>query len=344
MSQLPLKAPAPPQGIIAALVTGFETVNARLELILLPLALDLFLWLGPHLSVQRLLPPIQDTMRAMVGPAGADPATRRNLETLLAALDAYGATFNVFSILSTAPLGVPSLLAGRSPMAVPGGLPLVWSLESVALYLLLAATFVLVGLLLGALYFGGIAQQVRDRRVNWLQLLRQVWGDWARLTALGALALAALALLGLPVVLATGVATLFSPLVGGLVWLAGITVILWVLFYGGFALHAMLLTRRGLFAALWDSARLVQINLPHAAGLFVLVVLINVGLGLVWSIPRPNSWLMLLGVGGHALISTALVAATFVFYQDRYRWWMEMRQTLRARAEAEHRKQQGRKA
>jgi hypothetical protein len=42
-------------------------------------------------------------------------------------------------------------------------------------------------------------------------------------------------------------------------------------------------------------------------------------------------------VAGHALISTALIAATFVFYQDRYRWWMEVRRGLAARAEADKR-------
>jgi hypothetical protein len=95
--------------------------------------------------------------------------------------------------------------------------------------------------------------------------------------------------------------------------------------------------RRGLFSALGDSARLVQINLPPAAGLFILIVLINLGLALVWNIPSDGSWLLLLGLAGHALISTALVAATFVFYQDRLRWLVEMRQSLQARAEAERR-------
>ena len=81
----------------------------------------------------------------------------------------------------------------------------------------------------------------------------------------------------------------------------------------------------------------MQINLPYAAGLFVVVVVLNLGLALVWNIPADDSWLLVLGLGGHALISTALVAATFVFYQDRYRWWVEMRQTLLARAETDSR-------
>ena len=36
-------------------------------------------------------------------------------------------------------------------------------------------------------------------------------------------------------------------------------------------------------------------------------------------------------------LPTRMMAATFVFYQDRYRWWIEMRQTLLASAEAERR-------
>jgi hypothetical protein len=276
-------------------------------------------------------------VRAVFAPAGADAAARRNLQILLAAINDYGATFNVFSVLSTAPLGLPSLLAGRAPAASPAGAPMIWYVDSLPQYLLLVGAFVLLGLFLAAVYFGSIAQQVRDRRLSVGRLVRRVWGDWARLTALGAAGLLAAVVLGLPVLVLSGLLSLVSPLIAGLVWVVGLTVLLWLLFYTGFALHAMFLHRRGLLGALWDSARLVQFNLPHAAGLLVLVVLINTGLALVWNLPADDSWLLLLGVGGHALISTALVTATFVFYQDRVRWWTEMRQSLQARAEAEKR-------
>ncbi len=334
MAQAPLKLPAPPHGVVASLVAGFEAVNARLELILLPLLLDLFLWLGPHVSIRPL---VSRLLGVLAAPPGADAATLRNLEIVRSALSDYGATFNLFSMLSTAPLGLPSLIGGRAAVTTPRGAALTWYVDSLPLYLLLLGAFVLVGLFLGALYFGGIAQQIRDRRLSLALLAQQVWVDWARLTALGAVALAVVLLLGTPVLLVTGVLSLFSPLVGLVVWVLGSTVILWALFYAAFALHSMLLHRRGLFGALWDSLRLVQFNLPHAAGLFVVVVLINVGLGLVWNIPQDDSWFLLLGVAAHALISTALVSATFVFYQDRFRWWTEMRRTLQARAEAEHR-------
>jgi hypothetical protein len=337
MTQTPLKMPAPPKGVVSSLVTGFETINARLELILLPLALDLWLWLGPHLSVSPLVPQVEAALRTIFSPATTDAATRRNLEIIHTMVREFGLTFNIFSVLSTAPLGLPSLIAGRSPIITPAGSPMIWNIDSLPLYLLLVGVFILAGLYLAALFFGGIAQQVRDKRLSWGLLLRQVWGDWAKLTALGALVLAVMVMMGLPILLITGLVSIFSPLLGGLIWIGGLTIILWVLFYAGFAVHGMLLHRRGLFAALWDSARLVQFNLPVAAGLLVVVVAVNLGLSFVWNIPRDDNWLLLIGVGGHALISTALIAATFVFYQDRYRWWVEMRQALLARAEADTR-------
>jgi hypothetical protein len=178
---------------------------------------------------------------------------------------------------------------------------------------------------------------VRDRRLDPARLLRTVWGDWARLTALMALAVLFLIIAGTPMFIISMVFWLINPALGNLAWILAFTLLLWGLFYAGFALHAMLLARRGLWGALWDSVRMVQFNLPHVGSLLVLMVLINIGLSLVWNLPSDSSWLLGLGLAAHALIYTALVAASFVFYQDRYRWWLEMRENLQARAEAEKR-------
>ena len=45
-----ISAPTPPVGVIESFTVGFETVASRLVLLLLPLVLDLFLWVGPRLS------------------------------------------------------------------------------------------------------------------------------------------------------------------------------------------------------------------------------------------------------------------------------------------------------
>ncbi len=353
------KTPQPPLGIVAALAAGFETVNSRLELVLLPLALDLFLWLGPHLSIRTLVVEFVGWLRPT---ADADAATARGLAALRETLLAYASRFNLFSALSTTPLlntiflwllgelgldpnrlaqaqnsilgviplGLPSLMAGRAPELHPAGPALLWPVTDGLQYLVLLGAFIIVGLFLGALYFGGIAQQVRDARVSPNRLLRQVWGDWARLTALTAFLLLVLAFMGVPALLLTGFALLVNPLIGSLMAAIITMTIVWVMFYLGFTLPGIVMQRRGLFGAVWDSVRLVQVSLPQTAGLYFAIMAISVGLSLVWNLPPDDSWLMLIGVVGHAVVSTALVAATFAFYKDRYRYWAEWRQTALA--------------
>lgn len=330
MSAASRKKPEPPVGVVGALVLGFETVNARLELALLPLILDLFLWLGPHLSIKPIVDQALDLLRA---PPGADATMVRSLQIWRSLLADYGQRFNLFSVLSTAPMGLPSLMAGRAPALRPGGPPWLWGVQNPLAYFLLIGVFALAGLFLGALYFGGIAQQVRDARLNPGQLARQVWGDWLRLIALVALWVFLLTIFGLPALLFAGLLALISPIIGSLFTFLASMLGLWALLYMGFTLHGIVLQRRGLLGALWDSIRLVHRNLPPTASLFAVVLLLSAGLSVLWNIPADDSWLLLIGVAGHAVVSTALAAATFTFYKDRYRQWMETRQTIQAQTE-----------
>lgn len=315
---------------MASLTAGFETVNAQLGLILLPLALDLLLWLGPHVSAQpRQL--LEDTLRWLGGslsPADAE-IFQALVDSLQQSLASQTEPINLLAALSTTPLGVPALLAAQRPNVTPWGAAQTWLVESYLAYLVLFGALTLIGLLLGALYFGGVAQQVRDARIDLGLLLRQVWGDWARITALALLAVLATFLVGAPTTVMALTLGAFSPLLRDLVGLLGATLVLWVMLFGAFALPGIVLQRRGLLGAVWDSVRLAQASLPQTTGLFVAVTLVNLGLGFVWSLPRADSWWLLIGLAGHALVSTALIAATFVFYKDRYRWWVEMQQALR---------------
>ena len=65
-----------------------------------------------------------------------------------------------------------------------------------------------------------------------------------------------------------------------------------------------------------------------SAGLLTLGLLISWGMGYLCAIPRLDSWFLIIGVAGHAFIATGLVAASFVFYQDRYRWTNEMQEWI----------------
>jgi hypothetical protein len=69
-------------------------------------------------------------------------------------------------------------------------------------------------------------------------------------------------------------------------------------------------------APILSSLQMTRFSLPNSS-LFVLTVLfISIGLNYLWRIPEPDSWMLLVGIFGHAFITTALLAASFIYYRD----------------------------
>jgi hypothetical protein len=322
--------PKPPLGVLDSLRAGFSVVNKRLELALFPLALDLFLWLGPRLSIKPVTAALMQALDQFTA-YSTDPQVAQQMSAMRAFFTDLGNQYNLFSVLSTAPLGVPSLMAGRMPDSAPAGVPrTVWPVTSPFFHLDLFILFSLIGLFLGAAYFNCIAQQIRAQRLDVRQLLQQVWGDWVRLAVFAVLALLALALALAPVWVLGLLVAMFLPQIGVLVLLASISVVMWGVFYLGFTVPAMILQRRGLFGGIWDSLRVAQWSLPGTVSLYTALFVISLLLTVVWNLVTPDSWVTLAALAGNALVTTALVSAAFAFYQDRYRWWGEMRAALQA--------------
>ncbi len=326
----PSQLPKPPLGVLASLRAGFSVVNNRLELALFPLVLDLFLWLGPKLSIKPL---VASALRGLdlLAAYSADPQVAQQLEPMRASFTDLGDKFNLFSRLSTAPLGIPSLMASSLWEGVPAGVSQpVWLGGGLLSHLGLFLLFSLIGILLGSIYFNCIAQQIRAKRLDFGQFLRQAGGDWMRLVAFAILVALALIVVLAPVWLVGGLIAAIIPAVGAIVFVLSLTLVMWGVFYLGFTVPAIVVQHRGLFGAVWDSLRVAQWSMSSTAGLYTLLFLISVLLSTVWNLVQPDSWVMLAAVAGNALVSTALVAAAFVFYQDRYRWWGEMRAAIEA--------------
>jgi hypothetical protein len=76
--------------------------------------------------------------------------------------------------------------------------------------------------------------------------------------------------------------------------------------------------------------RVVQWNLSSTTLLWLLVVGLNLGLSYLfqWAGLTMDVWFALLAIGVHAFVNTALIAATYVYFKDRYRHWHEMRVLL----------------
>src|SRR5574341_307718 len=136
----------PPPGIIGSLRIGFDTISVHITAIVMPLALDLLLWLGPHLSVDRLSQPVLENFGVTAASNGFGTADIGD------GLDFYKELFrqfNLLGLLRTFPIGVFSLMSGKLPTQSPLGSPIVVQVDTLDHMLGLVLLLTLVRWLLG---------------------------------------------------------------------------------------------------------------------------------------------------------------------------------------------------
>jgi hypothetical protein len=107
---------------------------------------------------------------------------------------------------------------------------------------------------------------------------------------------------------------------GQVVLFAGAMILVWMVMPIFFSAHGIFALQLNALRAILNSLRMVRFTLPNT-GLFLLTFLvINQGLNFLWNTPPHDSWWTLVGIGGHAFVSTALLAASFVYYRDINVW------------------------
>ena len=335
---------AGPLGIVGSLAAGFEMVGRHLGLVVLPVLVDLFLWLGPRVSIAPL---VKQFTTFLLSQSPSDPATAGQVAQAAEMLQQLGERSNLFALLSTFPLlNVPSLLAGHAPGIVsPLGQPHVMLTTSILVLMAWGIVLVPAGLVLGFLYLNGLARQVRALRdaEEPKRALRpgpapNPAAAPAPVTAGGAaqtvevssgvgrfarifLFAATLLVLGMVLVplwmLLVGTIMAVIPLLGFLIWSVSIGLGSYLILHLLFVIPGVLLGGRGLLRATWESILLIHKQFSSTVGLVLLGVLIYQGLGFVWSLPVGDSWALLVGVLGNGCIATGVTAALFVFYQER---------------------------
>ena len=301
----------PPPGLITSLVRGFDSVANNIMVILPPVLLDLFLWLGPHLRLKSFFQPLIDNLPSM---ASALPSSLPDVPTIQQLWTNFANQFNLFILLRTFPVGATSLLSFEMPGQTPLGTPP--NLDAGSFFGIIgwALLLILVGWLVGAIYYywiSGITLQPETR---------SLWKSVKQTTFLSIIWLGILFVFGLPAFLLVSVITFFSPILGQIMFFAGALLLVWLAMPVFFSAHGIFILQLDAFRSILGSLRMVRFTLPNT-GLFLLVfVLINTGLNFLWNTPALNSWWMLVGIGGHAFVSSALLAASFIYYRDINAW------------------------
>jgi hypothetical protein len=335
--------------IIDSLSKGFQTVNRYWWLLLIPILLDVFLWVGPQASVQEIMQGNLEKLEA--------EKTKTSTEEMAEWLDLFYTTlqeassqYNGFSALRVGTLGIPSLMSWRETLlgspsiyetlwiffslltnkpdllvSVPDATfieLIVWQFPHEALWLLTSVFLTSIGILIGCTYLISIARRLIDPE--------EPWAFWPRVLKLGVhfvlfwiLRVLFLVITGIPFMLILLALTALSPALAALFGLVVIGITAWFSFYGVFFIASMVVNNTSAWRAIWNSFNIVLRNFGSTLWLFLLINLIGGGLTILWQKLSTGSWLTLVGIIGNAYVGSSLIAASLIFYQDRYTKWRE---------------------
>lgn len=309
--------PAPPS-LMSALMAGFDAIANHIGLILFPVVLDLFLWFGPHLSLARLIDNLLNHMSSLPGADASGTADLLSISNQFWTMIAQ--RLNLLSVLRSYPVGIPSLMTSLQPVQTPSGSPVTFYIPSVLGVIGVWVLLTIFGLVGGTFYYGVVAQAALAGKVQWRLIFSGL--PWSSLQVLSLALFWIALLLGISIpgscVLALVSLTGLTAGTVGIFILAGL--LIWILFPLLLSAHGIFVNRRKMWASVRDGMRLTRLTLPSTGLLFLIIIVLNEGLGLLWSVPGEASWLTIIGVMGHAFVTTALLATTFIYYRDADRW------------------------
>ena len=308
----------PPPGVFGSLKAGFDVVSNRVVLILLPLGLDLLLWLGPRLSVDGLLAPYFKLVLEQARRGVADGDLERFIQYQSLIMERLK-DFNLLSLLSKVqifPIGISSLSAQTLPVENPFGVSNVVIVSSI--WVLFGMIFVLISFswIGGGVYFRQVAESILGEENAGISYINAVF----QTLLLSVIWMVGLVIILVPLTLVLGVFTLISPLLANIALLVIMFFSFWLVVPLFFTPHGIFVRRQNAFYSIYSSLRMIRFSLP-TSGIFVLsAFLLSRGLNVLWSAPKPDSWLTLVGFTGHAFITTVLLAASFIYYRDMTDW------------------------
>ncbi|MBP9676629.1 MAG: hypothetical protein KBD67_07810 [Anaerolineaceae bacterium] len=312
----PILNPAPPR-LVPTIVKGFDMVASHVHLILLPILLDLFLWLGPKLRIDQLLAPLwQVVSENMLKIASPDM-----LDTIMSVTILYTQMLeqvNLLSAIRTIPVGLPSLIARIGVLASPLQTPWEFQLSSYRIGIAIIGALILSGFFLGTIYFNSLARfsQEEPGKLNWSILAAQ----YAQVLILFLILIALLIVFSIPLMLVTSALSLISSSLAQILVILVIFMGLWLVMPLVFSAHGIFVLDQKVVPSMLFSLRLVRFFLPGTSLFILITIMVSEGLNKIWTLPGTGSWLMGLGIAGHAFIVTALLAASFLYYRDGIKW------------------------
>ena len=322
--------PVPPN-VITSLRAGFDAIANQIVIILIPIGIDLFLWLGPHLQVKTLLNNYLDRMLTLTQASASQ--TGDLISTSIEMMRTFAMHFNLISLLRTIPVGIPSIMASRLPVTTPVGSPEFIDLTNPIIAICLTIGLLVAGLIAGSFYYNLIVQVSFNSKLDFKKVIKNwIWSS-VQIVSLVLALLIIFIIITIPSSCVISVITLIGMPLGQFALFIYFGVILWLAFPLLFSAHGVFMYHNNSLASVRRSIILTRMTLPTTSLFFLSILAISEGLDMLWRVPSENSWLTLVGVGGHAFITSALLAASFIYYRDADNWSQETLRSLKSRSD-----------
>lgn len=317
----------------AILATGFDLTTKHIWLLIVPILLDLFYWLGPRLSFTQLF---QTFIQVQLVEIQNDPRFASIGSQLATDIPAT----NLFSSLSLPLVGVPSFMAGL-PESTPL-VPNIVEIQSWTSWLSYLIVLVVIGLLITTVYFALVGRVVATHLASGVvtrsgetavlplelesgstfdmaDLLKRIRHSWPRLFVVLFTLFIFLLMLYIPAAIVGSIISLFVGATGLVLTLLIVPFIgIWVVVYLSFVPHGLVQNGRSLRRAVVESGLMVHRQFYATLSFLLAIWIINTFVDMILLLADDGSWFAIIIIFGHAFISTAMVMATFIFYQTRY--------------------------
>lgn len=318
-----------PPGVIDSLQRGFLLINRHLWLLLIPLFVDVLVWRSPRFSLAHL---IERAINLLFERPDLPAELAANSATYIEPVRRLGAAFNLLSFLGGTITGMPSFMArADSSLALTSPVPTVM-LESVQQILLYTVVLIPIGLIFGSIWLALMAKLIKPETIDWQHAVRRAGWIWLN-TGLYLL------ILIVAVVSAAGLFSLFAAMFMAIAGIGGLSIMgfVQIIFAFGlvwlgvgltFVVSAISLDGVNVARAIWRSINVVGRNVTSTLGLLLLMLVITEGFAQIWLRLSSFNWGVIVGILGNSYLGTALMAATFLFYQGRYQHWQQVRKSV----------------
>ncbi len=293
--------------LIDTVGAGYTALHRRLWVLLIPVALNAYLWLGKPLSLEPLLRRARVGLVRVTGIFTGDPRIQEQIIELLQRADARIA----LAWLNFMPLASVATLDNRA------GASSAWAIYNWDELFLLLAVINLAALAFSGLFLNILGGAVRSECLAPSGITRSTLLAAVRIAGYALVITAGIALVGAPFLALS--ALLISWLPGSALVIVSVWygLFFWAYIYTGFAVENIILHRVNPLAAIVNSVNVVRRNLLSALGLLAINAIVVAGFGVVWQRLPSEPWGVWLAIIGSAYIGGGLAAARLDFFNRR---------------------------